>query len=212
MTSKRHLFSEIGEHLLKDEKPSAYLNRVSDSPMFFEYPFSMLKDLKKTEQSPKYHPEGSAWNHTMLVVDAAAGVKDKSRDKRVFLWAALLHDIGKAPATRKRNGRIISYDHDKIGAKMAMDFLGEFTNDFDFISRVSLLVRWHMQVLFVVNGLPFSDIGTMRDQVELSEVALLGLCDRMGRDGADEAHEKEAVRTFLQKCGGNRTKINHLYL
>lgn len=29
----------------------------------------MLRKLKSTVQSPKYHPEGNVWNHTLLVID-----------------------------------------------------------------------------------------------------------------------------------------------
>ena len=77
----------------------------------------------------------------MLVIDAAAKVKDRSKDKKVFLWAALLHDIGKPDTTEHRNGRITSYDHDKIGAEMVANFLREFTDDYDFIEPVVSLVR-----------------------------------------------------------------------
>ena len=37
-------------------------------------------------------------------------------------------------------------------------------------------------------------------QVEIREEALLGLCDRLGRDGVDERKEKESVREFLLAC------------
>lgn len=61
----------------------------------------MLHRLKGTEQSLLHHPEGDVWNHTLLVVDEAANVKNKSTDAAVFMWAALLHDIGKPDTTTK---------------------------------------------------------------------------------------------------------------
>jgi len=117
MITKTEVFKDIEKHLLYDEKPSLYLNRISETEIFKEYPFKWLNDLKNTMQSPKHHPEGSAWNHTMLVVDEAARERHKSKNVRVFMWAALLHDIGKPGTTKVRNGRITSYDHDKLGAK-----------------------------------------------------------------------------------------------
>ncbi len=200
MSQKLVIFHEIEQHLLNDKRPSEYFNRIPDGSWLQEYPFSMLGRLKTTEQNPKYHPEGSVWNHTMLVVDAAAAEKEKSSNPRVFLWAALLHDIGKPDTTRVRKGKITSYDHDRLGAKLAADFLREFDCEEEFIRDVSALVRWHMQLLFVTKSLAFANVDKMLSQVSVEDVGLLGLCDRMGRLGADRAEEEKNVALFLEKC------------
>lgn len=200
MISKTEMFNDIEEHILKDQRPSLYINSISEDELFHEYPFKWLHDLKNTMQSPKHHPEGSVWNHTMLVLDKAAFEREKSRNKRAFMWAALLHDIGKPGSTKKRNGRITSYDHDKLGAKMAEEFLSEFTKDREFIDEVAALVRWHMQILFVVKDLPYGDIEGMKAETDLQEVALLGLCDRLGRAGANHLEEMHNIDIFISKC------------
>ena len=107
----------------------------------------------------------------MLVVDNAAKARDKSSHPQVLMWGALLHDIGKAPTTKIRNGRITSYDHDKVGEELSKEFLSQFTNDMDFIDSVSKLVRWHMQLLFVTKKLPFADIKSMLKDVPVNEIA-----------------------------------------
>ena len=191
---------EINTHLMQDKTPSEYFQNISDTPLFHEYPFQMLNRLKRAEQSPQHHPEGSVWNHTLLVVDAAAEVKEQSKNPNALMWAALLHDIGKPGTTRIRKGKITSYNHDRLGATLTEEFLLEFVNDEDFIQAVCALVRWHMQILFVVKDLPFGDINTMKQQTDVNEVALLGLCDRLGRTGADRRLEEENIRQFLQKC------------
>jgi tRNA nucleotidyltransferase (CCA-adding enzyme) len=155
------LFDEIEKIIMEDDKPSIKLNKLVDEGKLNSYPFRMLEDLIKTEQSITHHPEGNVWNHTLMVVDEAAKRKNLSQEPRVFMWAALLHDIGKAPTTKLRKGKITSYDHDKVGQKLCIDFLREFTDDEEFILRVSILVRWHMQILFVVKELPFADIKSM---------------------------------------------------
>ncbi len=200
MNPNKALFNEINEHLLNDKQPSLYFNEVSQHKIFSEHPFNQLNRFKETEQPPQHHPEGNVWNHTMLVVDEAAKVKGKSKDQRVFMWAALLHDIGKPDATRHKKGKITAYDHDKIGEKLARDFLLAFVEDQNFIESVVALVRWHMQILFVANNLQFADIKTMKKQVDVNEVALLGLCDRLGRTNVDKAKEENNIRVFLQKC------------
>lgn len=197
---EQNIFREMDIHLLQDESPSHYFNEISKDMIFDQYPLQFLSRLKQTEQSPIHHPEGSVWNHTMLVIDEAAKRRHKSNQKKVFMWAALLHDIGKPDTTKKRKGKITSYEHDKLGAEMTRNFLMEFTQDKIFIEQVVLLVRWHMQILFVVNDLPFADIKTMKEQVDINEVALLGLCDRLGRVGADQKKEENNIRIFIQKC------------
>ncbi len=194
------VLSEINNHILKDEQPSLYLNEISKESVFDEFPLEMLNSLKKSEQSPKHHPEGNVWIHTMMVLDEAAKIKEKSSDPDVLMWAALLHDIGKPGTTKVRKGRITSYDHDKVGAELARKFLAELTDDKEFTEKVSELIRWHMQILFVVNNLPFADIRSMKKRTDIHEVALLGLCDRMGRLGVNRREEEENILKFLERC------------
>lgn len=204
------LYTEVNGHLLDDAAPSVALNKLIRGPEFDGYPFSMLKKLEKTEQSPVHHPEGNVWRHTLLVVDEAAARKSESSDPRVLMWAALLHDIGKPATTRNRRGKITSYDHDKVGADMTRQFLSELTEDLPFIEKVAALVRYHMHILYVVNDLPYKDIIGMKRQTEIAEVALLGLCDRLGRSGANEAKEKAQIKRFVDLCqreqGGTMAK------
>ncbi len=199
MHAMQELFEAIESHLLADEKPSDYLNSLAGRPDFKDPPFRLLLDLKGADQSPVYHPEGNVWNHTMLVVDQAAIRRDQSKDARAFMWAALLHDIGKPATTRKRKGKITSYDHDKVGAKLAREFLSLFSEDEPFIDRVYSLILYHMQILYVVKGLPFSDIPGMKTFGEQKEIALLGLCDRLGRLGYDRDAEEKDIRLFLKR-------------
>lgn len=197
--STQEIFEDLEQHLLQDERPSLYLCEQLEKPYFKKEPLDMLYVLSKTNQSPIHHPEGSVWNHTLLVVDEAAKIKYKSSDQRALMWAALLHDIGKPSTTRVRKGKITSYDHDKVGAELAKEFLGFFTKDEALISSVYALIKYHMQILFVVKNLPFKDIkGILRD-TNIEELALLGYCDRMGRTNSDATKEKENISLFLQK-------------
>ncbi|NLA86801.1 MAG: HDIG domain-containing protein [Clostridiales bacterium] len=194
------LFSRIEEHLLSEEKPSAALKEMLKAGDFDSYPFSMLKKLGETEQSPVHHPEGNVWNHTLLVVDEAAKRRQESSDTRAFMWAALLHDIGKPATTRSRKGRITAYDHDKIGAELAEEFLSAVTEDRRLIEKVTQLVKYHMQILYVINNLPFKDIAGMKRHSDIREVALLCLCDRLGRPGVNRDKEEAQIKMFISIC------------
>ncbi|APQ95181.1 HD domain-containing protein [Clostridium botulinum] len=197
------VFKDIDEHILKDEKPSNYINKLYEEGKLEEYPFDMLTILRKIDQSPKYHPEGSVWNHIMMVLDNGAKERDKSENERIFMWACLLHDIGKGTTTKIRKGRITSYNHDKEGERLSIKFLKCFTEDEEFIKEVSKLVRWHMQPLFVNKNLPFKDIESMVKEVSIKEIALISLCDRLGRGGMSEGKKEEEIKAidlFIEKC------------
>ncbi|MDF2586253.1 MAG: putative domain HDIG-containing protein [Anaerocolumna sp.] len=198
-TDKVDFFHNIDKHIMEDVNPSKYLNEIYKYNLFKERPFTMLYRLKEAMQSPIHHPEGNAWNHTMLVLDNAAEVRDKSKNPRVFMWAALLHDIGKPDTTRNRKGKITSYDHDSVGAILTKEFLEYFSCQEEFIESVVYLVRYHMHILYVLKDLPFGDIEGMKKNVDLDELALLGLCDRLGRLNLDREKEEDDIRHFLRK-------------
>lgn len=196
------LFASVEQCLMEEEMPSRRLDELSLGKDFTQYPFSMLFELRKTEQSPVYHPEGSVWEHTLLVVDEAASRRGMSREPKTLMWAALLHDIGKPAATRRRNGRITAYNHDSLGAELAESFLAEFIEDSEFIKRVIYLVRYHMQPLYLSKRKEFFDLKGIREQGDARELALLCLSDRLGRKGADEEQEKKETDLFLRLIDG----------
>ncbi len=213
MLESRQIFEEFDKHLMEDEKPSIYFNEMLRNGIYYNVcPFDMLRDLVKTAQPIQHHPEGNVWNHTMLVVDRAAEHRIKSKSPRIFMWSALLHDIGKPSTTRVRNGKVTSYAHDKIGEKLTIKFLNQLTEDKEFINSVAKMVRWHMQTLFVVKDMSFVDLDTMLEQVALEEIALLSLSDRLGRGRMTpekEAYERENIEKFIQKSKRNKQKTNN---
>lgn len=191
------LYQSITQHLLEDERPSIFLNEIANLEHFQQYPFLMLKRLQVTEQSKQHHPEGNVWNHTMLVLDEAAKVKDKSKDVRAFMWAALLHDIGKPETTRHKNGRITAYDHDSAGEKLCYKFFEFFEEEDEFIETVAALVRYHMHMLYVMKNLPFADLKGLAKRTDPNEVALLCLCDRRGRVGVEHQSLNQEYNKFV---------------
>jgi len=184
MTDK-DIFLDIEKHLLNDHKPSIYLLELLKEGALDKYPFSMIKDLQGVEQNPKFHPEGNVFVHTIMVIDEGAKNREKSNNKRAFMWSLLLHDIGKTPTTKVRKGRLTSYDHDIVGADMTKTFLTYFNEEESFIAEVTGLVRWHMQSLFVTKNLKFQNISNMLEDVKINEIVLVSLSDRLGRGNLD---------------------------
>lgn len=209
--NKMEIFTELQNYLLNKEKPSLYIEEMMRDGKFEIKPFNVFIELRNTEQEKKYHPEGNVWNHVLMVVDEAAKVKDKSSDAIVFMWAALLHDIGKTKTTVRRNNRWTSYDHDIVGKDMTERFLKEFGLDDDFINNVASLVRWHMQILYVNRNLPYANLKKMVSEVLIKDISLLCGCDRMGRGNLndDDIYDiKKQNEYFVKKAQNEQKKLS----
>lgn len=205
-TEYMNYYEEFTKHLLEDEKPSIYFEKLVEEGQFpSEYPFDVLLKLKSVEQNLQYHPEGNVWNHTMQVVDEAAKRKGRSKDEKAFMWAALLHDVGKLTTTKVRRGKITAYDHDIVGVDIAKDFLKGmgYSEKDEFYQHVAGLVRLHMQILFVVKDLEFANYDKITKSGYIEEIAILGICDRLGRGPMlpEKIEEEERnIEIFLKKC------------
>ena len=197
--NNKDLFVKVDKILLESSKPSDEISSLIEDGYFDIEPFNLIKKLVNIDQNPKYHPEGNVLNHILLVTDNASNLKEKSIDKRAFMWGAFLHDIGKLTTTKIRKNRITSYNHDIEGEQISLNFLDKLTDDGKFKKRVSKLVRWHMQPLFFDKNLPFFKPKDMLNDVEYKEIALLSLCDRLGRGEMDSEtieSEKNRIENF----------------
>lgn len=196
-------YYKINNILLESKTPSKEILKLIKEGKLNEEPFDLIKKLSNIDQNRKYHPEGSVLNHVLLVVDEAAKNKNKSKNKEVFMWASLLHDIGKLTTTKLRKGRITSYNHDVEGEKIAYNILDKLGKDEDFKTKVSKLVRYHMQPLFFDKNLPFFKPSNMLKECDYEEVALLSKCDRLGRGKLDESKIKDEcdkIENFKNYC------------
>lgn len=190
-------FDEITKHLLEDKSPSRYFEEKIKSGEIHKTPLKELIKLRDTEQELEHHPEGNVWNHTMLVVDNGAEIREESKDKKVFMWALLLHDIGKVKTTKKRNGKWTAYEHDTVGEEEATKILREFTKDEDFIKKVTGLIRYHMHYLYITKNLPFADVEGMKKSCNIDELKLVFTSDRLGR-GNLKSEEKEEIKKTVK--------------
>ena len=169
--AKKELFDEINKILL-ESKPSEDFKRLIIEGKFNKSPLNKIKQLQNIEQNLKYHPEGNVLNHVFLVIDNASKYKKFSKDEKVFMWAAFLHDIGKLTTTKIRRGRITSYDHDVEGEMISLQILNELNDDINFNKKyLNWLERYHMQPLFYDKDLPFFKPKQLFEDTDYMEVA-----------------------------------------
>ncbi len=94
------------------------------------------------EQSPDYHPEGTVFEHLVLMLKHLPLQADPC-----LPWAVLLHDIAK-PVTASsdpQTGSIHFYGHERVGAQMAERILEGLRFPRKSIDAVVKAVRCHMQ-------------------------------------------------------------------
>lgn len=138
---------ELENVLLTYEKPSVYFKELRENKNL-ELDFPEIYDLIGVIQSPIHHPEGDVFNHTMMVIDEAAKLKNKAKNPLGFMYSALCHDFGKVlTTTTKEDGRIISYNHERAGLKLVRKFLNRTTKKEDNNLREYVLnmTEFHMQ-------------------------------------------------------------------
>jgi tRNA nucleotidyltransferase (CCA-adding enzyme) len=114
--------------------------------------FPEIASLLNVPQDPEWHPEGDVGIHTMLVVDAAAGIAARDSlgadERAVLLFAALTHDFAKAGTTalRERNGvlRWTAHGHEAAGGPIARAFLERIGIKPSIVDQVVPLVENHL--------------------------------------------------------------------
>ena len=186
--SRERIMTELDKALLSD-KPSVALEYMYDMGILDEL-IPELSALKGCPQNPLFHPEGDVWNHTMLVLDEGAKVKDQSKHPRYFMYACLLHDIGKPDTTKEDAfGRIRSVDHDKVGADISKTVLKRLTNERELTRYVSTLTEHHMRAHKLLDMKDYKVKKMMLD-VDMHELLLLNTCDISGRDMNDATNKR----------------------
>lgn len=147
--AKERVYEETNKVLLKAEKPSIYFESLKEMKQLDIF-FPILKKLIGVEQSPIWHPEGDAWNHTMDVIDKAAQIKGGTTYPLGFMYAALFHDIGKAYTTGKGlDEQIHALEHEKIGAEKIPEAFRTLTTDAKLSKYVQNVVLNHMTPHFM---------------------------------------------------------------
>ncbi len=109
--------------------------------------FPEIQALTGVEQNPLFHPEGNVFEHTLLVLDAAASLRSQAKQPLFFMLAALCHDLGKIDATEQNpeTGKITAYRHPETGIPLAEGFLQRLTSQTDLIDYVLNMVALHMR-------------------------------------------------------------------
>lgn len=178
-------------NILMVEKPSEYFLRLTDMKLKKEFPY--LAVLKDVEQDLRHHPEGSVFNHTMMVIDVAAKIRKDAECPFEFMLTALLHDIGKVH-TRSvdSDGGVHFYRHDETGCNMVDKLY--FINEPSIKLYVKNMIYNHMRCNSFIRTPPTDKAfkRLFRKAYCPNDLILLAKADHLGRAGREnETYDKE---------------------
>jgi len=139
-----HLLKNLPQERVRDEfnkmLGSKRLISTLDWLEFLELYLPFINEQRKLP-SGKYHGEKDTYDHTTFVYQNACALTDNP----LLLLAALLHDCGKSDSKSfDDDGEVHFYEHHKIGADIAREWMTNMKYSKSEIDYVSCLIYNHM--------------------------------------------------------------------
>ncbi len=191
---KERVYTEWKKLLLKAPKPSVGFELMRELGITKRY-FPELHALIDIPQSPKWHPEGDVWIHTMMTLNAMQEeleirnekLEMTDKQKLKFLFAILCHDLGKATHTSIDNeGNIRAIGHEEAGIEPTKSLLYRLTDEHDFIDALLPLVEHHLKPSQFYHGKAKSSaFRRLATKVNIEELVLVAKADFLGRTTAE---------------------------
>lgn len=180
-----------------------YFHKLRQQGLLKEF-YPEIYALIGVKQPERWHPEGDAFQHTMLVIEQAL---QRYPDDSLVYWGAVCHDLGKALTPVHEWPK--HYGHARRGLKPTETLLTDLDMERDFISHVQILVEYHMHIHQadqmkdstyekIYNDI-CSRVGKDFAIILISKLAKLGVCDHYGRGNIDPNAHYELPWIFYNK-------------
>lgn len=131
------IFSEL-RRALAAPKPSVFFRALRAAGLL-EVTFPELNMLIGKTQPVEFHPEGDAFEHTMLVVDMVAG----QTDSLLARFCGLVHDLGKGLTPKSMEPH--HYGHEMRGAEVLAAWNRRMTLPHDWLLAGKFVISEHMR-------------------------------------------------------------------
>ena len=192
--SMERITGELEKALLKAGQPSVFFEELRRMEQLHTW-FPEMEDLIGVAQPPSHHPEGDVWNHTMLVLNEAAGLRALAGEPRYFMYAALVHDFGKAVTTEIIDGKIHSYGHEEEGLPIVSRFISRLTSETALAKYVLNMTELHMKpnMLAAQNSGRKAFMKLFDRSVCPEDLLLLAKADYLGRALPDRNYPEESI-------------------
>ncbi|MBP3523206.1 MAG: tRNA nucleotidyltransferase [Clostridia bacterium] len=191
--SAARVYAEMNKALLTAQEPDVFFRVLRDANALEPW-FAELAALCGVQQNPLHHPEGDAFEHTLLTLRAAAKVRSKSSDPLHFMLSALTHDLGKAASARQdEQGNWHAAGHAETGVPLCGMLLARLGAPRAAIRYAQDMCRLHMRVH--VGYYTQADAAWMNllfdESVCAKDLAWLAVCDTRGTGKPRENADRE---------------------
>jgi tRNA nucleotidyltransferase (CCA-adding enzyme) len=188
---QERLTQELEKALMEAEEPSRFFE-VLDEIAALDYTFPEIHALKSVPAGPgEYHSEGSAFDHTMMVLDE---MKKLRPNDKIALLMALAHDLGKG---RTSEEDLPSHpNHESRGADVAREMAERLSMSNEKKRAMVESARLHMR-FNQIEDLRISTVIETYDEVEnFHRMFDVMVADNRGREGEQKAPKGAALRRF----------------
>ena len=191
--SASRVTAEMNKALLTAREPDIFFRVLRDADALEPW-FAELAALIGVQQNPLHHPEGDAFEHTLLTLRAAAEEKEKSSDPLHFMLAALTHDLGKAvSAAQDENGNWHAAGHADTGVPLCEAMLTRLGAPRAAIRYAQDMCRLHMRVhvgYYTQADAAWTNL-LFDESVCAKDLAWLAVCDTRGTGKPRENADRE---------------------
>ena len=191
LTAER-VWKELSRALM-EENPRLFFDTLLECDALHVL-FPEVYRLKTALEARRWHPEGDAYEHTMLVLAQAV---ESNFDLETRL-ACLVHDFGKGLTPRDQLPK--HYGHEVSGVKVAESFCNRLTVPSKMRDRVMKTTRYHMHMhkLDALNPKTwvnmFMDMDAFRDPEVVLLLWAVGVCDANGRLGSEDEDTSDLMK------------------
>ncbi len=193
------------------EKPSIFFEVLKKAEVL-EVHFPEIQQLIGVEQPAVYHPEGDAFQHTMLVLTKATELTKgwKEKHKVQIRFAALVHDLGKGLTPKEEYPH--HYGHEERGVALVEQLGHRLGIPNHWMKCGKIAAKEHM----VAGKFAEMKANTKVSFIEriakttlgLDGLEIIAVCDRMGssQKGVENIAFAEIGKKCLQEINGEWVK------
>lgn len=191
LTSER-VWKELSRALMEDHARLFFDTLLECDALHVLFP--EVYRLKTAMEARRWHPEGDAYEHTMLVLTQAVrnGFDLEAR------LATLVHDFGKGLTPRDKLPS--HFGHEVSGVAVAESFCNRLSVPAKMRDRVMKTTRFHMHMhkLNELNSKTwvkmFTEMDAFRDPHVVHLLWEVGVCDENGRLGSEDEPTKHLMK------------------
>ncbi len=168
-------------------------------------PPEIVGELRNTPQNPKFHAEGSVFNHTLLVLSQFyqhhGQFQLSERDYQALYWSVLTHDVGKPVVTQWVQGRWSARGHEAAGVPIARNILLQRPDiDPDQRQRILSMVRYHSAPLqMYLRGATIDQYKQLACKVDIRLLGQFAWFDLHGRICIKQDEVYSSIDHFLHE-------------